>query len=72
MLRCSYHSVDVTVFAITELPSAGSFCSWRNCLNCDFFDSVIPMIFRILVIYQSQESRFRRRAETGVPERGEK
>ena len=37
--------------------------SWRNCLNCDFFDSEITMIFRILVIRQSDESQFRRKIE---------
>ena len=30
---------------------------WRSCLNCDLFDFVIAMIFPIMAIRQSYESR---------------
>ena len=38
------------------------------CLNCDFFDSGIAMIWKIMLIHQSHESQFRQfRTESKDP-----
>ena len=55
--RLSYHLNWNSIPNWNAIPGQpGPPDSRRNCLNCDFFDSVIAMIFGIMAIPQSHES----------------